>query len=85
MFLVLTGCENHADVVFAIDASGSMRRENFKEAIAFVRDVIQGMRIGSRESSRSSRVGVVTFANQAEVLFNLKDYSTKAEVLFYTR
>ena len=44
-------------------------------------DVISSLRIGSRQSARRSRVGVMTFANRANVLFNLKDYDTKFEIL----
>ena len=41
--------------MFAMDASGSIGRENFEIMIEFVRGVIQGLRIGTPESSRPSR------------------------------
>ena len=49
------GCEEQIDLVFALDASGSIGRQNFEIMIEFVRNVIQGLRIGTPESSRPSR------------------------------
>ena len=58
---MIPGCEEQADIIFALDASGSIGRENFEIMIEFVREVIQGLRIGTPESSRPSRYAIITF------------------------
>ena len=67
--------------MFAIDASGSIGQQNFETMINFVRDVIQGLRIGTIESTRQSRVGVLTYGNNANMFFQLNTYGNKYEIL----
>ena len=55
-------CKYNADVVFALDASGSIEKENFFLMEDYVRDIIYGLNIDG-----SSRVGVLTFGNDAKV------------------
>lgn len=51
------------DLVFIVDASGSIGRENFTRMLDFVKDVIQDFKI----SPNATRVGLVLFASQARV------------------
>lgn len=70
----LAACPHSADVVFALDASGSIEQENFYIIQEFVRDIIYGINVEG-----GSRVGILTYASEAEVcvgsfastLFNL--------------
>jgi len=80
--IIAAGCLNGADVVFALDASGSMTLSNFQLMLSFVSMVVQSLDIDSSSNGPSiSRVGLITFGNTAKVQFNLKDYTTKAGVL----
>lgn len=55
-------CPHPADVVFALDASGSIEQENFYIIQDFVRDIIYGINVDG-----GSRVGILTYASEAEV------------------
>lgn len=66
-----------ADIVFVLDSSGSIGRDNWVRVLDFVRSVIQDLDIGYD----ATRVGVVTYGNRAEVNFDLKTYTEKNELL----
>ena len=61
-----------------MDMSGSIGRQNFELMINFVRDVINGLQIGT---TGRSRVGVVTFANNAQLFLHLNTYNNKYDIL----
>ena len=63
----VAGCKHNADIVFALDASGSIEKDNFVIMEDYVRDVIYGLDVDG-----SSRVGVLTFGSNAQVRI---DYS----------
>ena len=63
----VAGCKHNADIVFALDASGSIDKDNFVIMEDYVRDVIYGLDVDG-----SSRVGVLTFGSNAQVRI---DYS----------
>ena len=67
----ITECSQRIDIVFAIDASSSIGQQNFERVVDFVRDVIMGLRIGTSDTSTPSRVGVLTYADNVEILFHL--------------
>ena len=69
--IIFTECNERVDVLFAIDASTSIGDANFENVIDFVRDVIVGLRIGTSDTTTSSRVAVVTYSDEAKVLFQL--------------
>ncbi|ELU05673.1 hypothetical protein CAPTEDRAFT_217523 [Capitella teleta] len=73
-------CRSSQDIVFALDASGSIGKENFERMVDFVRKVIDGIRIGTSDSFRPSRVGLLVYSDNAEVLFNLNDFDSKFEI-----
>lgn len=78
---VFADCREPADIVFAIDDSGSINKENFEKMVDFVREFIQGLRIGDAGSQRASRVGMLTFSDRANILFHLNEYKTKFSIL----
>lgn len=61
-----------SDVVFAIDASGSVGPGNFQKQVDFVKDIISGMNINV-----DSRVGVLTFSNNPSVKFYMNSFRTE--------
>jgi von Willebrand factor type A domain len=82
LLLGAAACVNGADVVFALDASGSIMYSNFQLMINFVATVAQLLDIDSSSNGPSiSRVGLVTFGDNAQVQFNLNQYSTKSNLL----
>ena len=75
-------CSHGADVVFALDASGSIGFDNFQLMTQFVGMVIQSLDIdSSADGPTISRVGLVTFSDSTVLQFNLDRYTTKAELL----
>lgn len=75
-------CSHGADVVFALDGSGSIGFDNFQLMTQFVGMVIQTLDIdSSADGPTTSRVGLVTFSDSAVLQFNLDRYTTKADLL----
>jgi len=72
-------CENSCpvqmQVVFVLDLSGSID-EVYNIVIAFAKQVIYGIPVGFG----NTRVGVVVFADQPAIMFDLNAYSTVAQV-----
>ena len=66
--LLSTACRVGNDVVFAIDSSGSVGRENFLRELNFVRSLVYGLNMGD------TRVGALQFSNNPQVEFNLNTY-----------
>ncbi|CAH1790069.1 unnamed protein product [Owenia fusiformis] len=65
------------DLVFIIDASGSVGNNNFDEMKQFVQDIIQSMDIGFDDS----RIAVVTYSDDARVEFYLDEYYSISDIL----
>lgn len=74
--LSIVGCDAAVDVVFALDASSSLGAENFQKELNLVFDIISGLRISSQ-----ARVGLLTYASEVQVVFNLNTYSSTIDVL----
>jgi len=74
---VCLACTGRADIIFVIDASDSIRIERFPLVKQLLIDVVEQMDLGSERA----RVGVVKFATNASVQFNLNTYRTKHDVM----
>ena len=59
---IFAACRLPADVVFALDASGSIEKNNFFLLEEFIKDAMYGIDLDSM-----SRVGVLTFSDTADV------------------
>lgn len=57
-----SGCENPGDVVFALDSSGSIKKENFQLMVDFAKRLVMELPIDDR-----TRVGLETYADNARV------------------
>ena len=66
-----SACRDPADVVFAIDASGSVGKDNFYTVLDFTKDLVMNMNIGQ------TRVAFETFANNQQLQFNLNSHETR--------
>lgn len=62
-----------------MDASGSIGLENFKKIIDYVIDVVTRLDISN--GSGGTRVGLLTFADNAKLEFNLNKYTEKRELM----
>ncbi|XP_033748050.1 cartilage matrix protein-like [Pecten maximus] len=65
-----------ADIAFIADASTSIGQSDFNKLIGFIKDVVNQFDIGLD----STQVGLITFANTAQIEFNLDTYTSSAEV-----
>ena len=61
------------DVVFVLDSSGSIGRQNFESMKETVINIVSSLTIGPQKT----RVAVVRFSSQAVLLFNLNTHTTK--------
>jgi len=68
-----SACVNQADVVFVLDASGSLDEPNFVHVKNFVSNLVSGLDVDSGRI----RVGAVTYSDYAEPRFNLSTYNTR--------
>ena len=62
VFVSLAACSHVADVIFVLDSSGSIERDNFFLMQEFLRDVIYGIDIDG-----GSRVGLIQYSDEAYV------------------
>ncbi|KAK3784815.1 hypothetical protein RRG08_066336 [Elysia crispata] len=65
------------DIVFLVDASGSVGSFNFRKTLDFVESVVNGLNIGPFEV----RVGLIRFASSPSLQFHLNTYTDKQSVL----
>ena len=70
--MISTDCPDPADVVFAIDSSGSIGQENYYTVLDFAKTVVSSLNVGPQ-----TRVGIETFANERELQFNLNSFDDK--------
>lgn len=69
-----------SDIIFVLDASGSVGASNFREVVEFTRNFINELEIGPN----NTQVGVVVYASSATTIFNLNTHSNKADLLAAT-
>ncbi|CAG2224228.1 COL6A [Mytilus edulis] len=74
--ICLAGCVEKADIVFLIDASGSVRPANFKKELEFASEMVGNLTIGSDYV----HIGVVTFDSQAYMRLKIGQYNETATI-----
>ena len=72
-----TECRNGIDLIFVLDASGSIGSFNFQLIRNFVTNVVSNLNIGPNES----RVGLVVYSDSASVWFSLNTHTTNTSLL----
>ena len=65
------------DIVFLVDSSGSIQRNNWQTVRDFIKNIVRDYTIGSN----NVRVGLAIFGNDVQPIFQLNDYSTQYEIL----
>ena len=69
----VAACRQRMDIVVVLDASGSIRQNNFDKAKAFLADTIDQLNVNSGRT----RVGLVTFGNDVRLRFQLNKFSSR--------
>ncbi|XP_031567316.1 macrophage mannose receptor 1-like, partial [Actinia tenebrosa] len=69
-------CKGKSDLAFIVDASGSVTEEGFKKAKEFMLKVMRGFQVTNNET----HVGLIRFANDADVIFGLKKHHNVLEL-----
>ena len=67
---------NFADIVFVLDSSGSIGRENWIKVLNFTKSVASSFQLGSD----SVQIGVITYANKAQIQFYLNTYDNSQNI-----
>lgn len=70
-------CTNSGDVLFILDASGSIGYNNFMKQKEFIKSIILDFTIGSQ----STRVSVLTFTEDANINFRLNTYNNRPDII----
>ena len=70
--VIFTDCPDPADVVFAIDSSGSIGEKNYYTVLDFAKTVVSSLNVGPQ-----TRVGIETFADDRTLQFNLNSFEDK--------
>jgi len=80
--LLAAGCnDTTGDIVFALDASGSIDEHNFLRVVQFVASVVHSLTIRSRESPDGFQVALVSFSDGVDIRFYLDTYTDKELML----
>ncbi|KAK2165643.1 hypothetical protein LSH36_47g02029 [Paralvinella palmiformis] len=69
-------CRLPADVVFALDGSGSIEKNNFFLLEEFIKDAMYGIDLDSM-----SRVGVLTYSDEANIKIQLNEYNSTRSII----
>jgi len=69
------------DVVFALDASGSIDSDTFERVVQFVGAVVRSLKIRTRETPDGLQVALVSFADRVDIRFHLNTYTEKELML----
>lgn len=77
LLFYLGTCVQNIDLVFALDASGSVEEAGYLQIKNFVKGIVQNFQIAKDKT----HVGVVTFSERAEVQIRLTDTFDKNELL----
>ena len=77
---VVSECDARADVVFVVDASGSIRNERFFMIQNYVTNVTYQFNV----DPDYVRVGLVIFGDDATKMFDLNTFTMKEDVLLVT-
>ena len=75
--LSVVGCGGKpAEIVFALDSSGSIWAPDFKRQLNFVKDLVGAFQV----SPQMTRIGVLTFGDEPKKQFYLDRYNNDEQV-----
>ncbi len=76
LFLSVTNCFQE-DIVFLVDSSGSIYRQNWQTILDFMKNIVRDFTIGPN----NVRIGVAIFGDDVQPMFQLNTYSSQFEIL----
>jgi len=74
-------CTGSADIVFDLDASGSIEDTNFQLMTRFVMTVVQNLNVVSQPGDTGAEIGLMTFNETVWIHFNLNTYTNKDQLV----
>ena len=77
----LLKCNRSVDIVFLLDESGSVSRENFEASLVFVKNMIKAFPDEKLSSKDGTRFGLSTFSSNYKPHFYLSDYTKQSDYL----
>ncbi len=77
LFVFLAQNCNQVDLVFLVDSSGSIYRNNWPIILEFMRNIVRDFTVGPNDV----RVGVAIFGNDVQPIFQLNTYSDQNQIL----
>ena len=77
IIITFLDCDGVLDLVIILDRSSGMRRGRYLNVVLFVSSILEQMEI----SGDKTRVGVISYADLAQIEFDLDQYTTKQEVM----
>ena len=75
-FCLRAECNRDADITFILDASSSVRNDNFNLMKQFITDMVELINV----DGDTSNVAVMTFGDSAQVTFGLDRYDTRFDI-----
>ncbi len=77
LFIISVASCDQGDIVFLLDSSGSIQRNNWQTVLNFVKSIVQNYNIGPN----SVRIGIAMFGNDVEPVFHLDRFTSQSEIL----
>jgi len=79
--VLCVGCDGRLDIVLVVEASDNIRNERFPRVLDLLSSVVEQFDVAADKT----RFGALMYSQTALVQFNLRDYSTKQDVLTAVR
>jgi len=80
--LWLAACLRGSDIVFALDSSGSIGRQNVEQMTRFLELLINSVNVNANDTDHTvSRIGMLTYADTATIHFQLNTFRKRTQIL----
>ena len=71
---------SHYDIVFTVDASGSMSETQYYQQFTFIESIIDNLPFYEGNEELSTRVGVLVYSDRAHTVINLNSYTSAEQI-----
>lgn len=72
-------CREPVDLIFILDASGSIEFDNFQKMRLFVMDFVEEINVESGDA----RIGLILFSDNVRLEFHLNQYTNRLDIIEY--
>ena len=81
LFTCVVVCSSEVDVIFILDASGSISSQQFSQVLQFVTDLVSTMMINETSADDPRvRVGILAFSNETDPIIFLNDFQMTRDI-----